>query len=283
MCGPGNGDNIREMVEPISPYLDGVIWVLNDCPTEDAGATYLRTLQGMKGGFGHGAIIYRRWSGRHWVPMNDTLYSGVIEEGDYVLWADVLEHPKESLVSRIKTEIGPMMEAADLDVISYYGKPFLLRYRETMEYRGSPHWYLVGSNGRGIEWSTIEKDETKVRFNTRPLKRSDPLGWVLHYAKYWLYPAGSNHALLGLEKQGDPNQLFPIREARRLEFRREMRQRGFPLTMEGLKTMLTGPLDDVLKRHLREEKTLSDVYHLWAGRGQLLKDTHLPTDALPIL
>ena len=176
------------------------------------------------------------------------------------------------------------MEETDLGALFYYGKPYLMRYTETLEYRGSPHWYLTGWNQRGIEWNKIEPDESKVRFNARPLKRTEAdHHWCLHYGKYWLYPAGSNHALLGLEQQGDPNTLFPPREARRLEFRRLMRARGFPVTLDGLKSMLTGLLDDVLRDHLRSEKTLSDLYHYWQGRASDLKDTHRPADALPIL
>lgn len=278
MCGPGNEDNIREMVEPIGAHLDGIVWVLNDCPLDDPGVRYLALRTGK------GRVIHRFWPGRHHVAMNDTLFTGDIAEGDYVIWCDTLERPMLPFVARVKSEIGPMMQEADLDVIAAWGKAFLMRYRETMEYRGSPHWGLTGHNGRAIEWSTIEPDETKVRFNARPSRRQSETHWVTHYARYWVeYPAGSNHALLGLEKQGDPSVLFPLREARRLAFRREMVARGYPLTMEGLKTMLTAPLDEGLKAHLRAEKTLADVWHLWAGNGHLLKDTHLPSDALPIL
>ncbi len=62
-----------------------------------------------------------------------------------------------------------------------------------------------------------------------------------------------------------------------------MRQRGYLLTVDGLKAMLTGPLDEEVRTHLRAEKTLSDAYWLWRDRGPDLKDTHLPSDAIPIL
>lgn len=281
MCGPGNVENVTEMVEPILSHLDGIIWVLNDCAPEEPAARYLETVKGA------GKVICRSFPvGRHWAAMNDTLFTGLIEEGDLVIWCDALERPMLPFVSAIKTEIAYLMQDADLDVIAYYGKPYLFRYNERLEYRNSPHWSLHGWNERGVEWSIKEPDESKVRLNVRPMKRKDPLHWVGHYATYWMYPAGSNHAALGIEqhvRSGETaQQAFSRREAQRLAFRQLMRARGFSLTMDGLKAMLTGPLDDTLKQHLNGEKTLSDVYWLWHGRGAELKDTHKPSDALPI-
>ena len=278
MSTGGNVDNITEMVEPILPYLDGIIWVLHHCATDDPGAQYLESVKGA------GKVIYRFWPGRHHVSMNDTLYTGLMEEGDLFLYCDALERPMLPFVSRIKSEIAFTMEEADLDVIAYFGKPFLMRYRETMEYRGSPHWGLYGWNNRGIEWSTIEPDESKVRLNTRPLKRPNVWGWVDHYLKYYVaYPAGSNHCLLGLEKNGDPNKLFPIREARRLEFRRYLKSKGVPLTVDGVRAwLLLGP-DEEGKRFVREEKILNDAYRRYILNDTTLVDNHDFKDMVPIL
>lgn len=282
MCGPGNYDNIREMVEPITEWLDGIVWALNDCPVNDPGAAYLESVKG------EGRTIRRFWpAGRHWVPMNDTLYTGLIQEGDLVLWADVMELPRPQFVSRIATEIGPMMDEADLDVLFYYGKAFLMRYRETLEYRNTPHWSLHGWNGRALEWSKVEPDESKVRLNTRPQKRTDPQGFALHYARYYVScPAGSNTCALGIEQYAAPNEdhnaAFQRREALRLAFREEMRRRGLPLTLDGLKAALTD-MDETIRGYATKEKVLSDVWHYWFGQRDTLKDTHRPQDALPIL
>jgi len=281
MSGSPSEENAVEMIEPVLSHLDGVIWVLNDVPPTAPVARYLESVKGL------GRIIHRAWPrGRHHVAMNDTLFCGPMVEGDAFFWVDDLERPMLPFVSRIKSEIWALMQEADLDVIAAWGKPYLMRYHETLEYRNSPHWSLHGWNGRGMEWSTIEPDETKVRFNARPSKRGpqDGLHWIGHYAKYWIeYPPGSNHAALGIEQWGgDPNQAFAKRETQRLAFREEMRHRGVPLTVDGLKTLLTGPLDETLKNHLRAEKTLSDFYHYLHGRGAELRDTHRPSDALPL-
>ncbi len=270
--------NAQEIIEPIKEWLDGVIWVVHDgCGLEPIN-NYLCKVQGK------GKIIERDWSnGRHWVSMNETLYTGIIQENDYVIWTDALERPMPEFISKIKSKIGPLMERDDIDVLFYYGKPFLFRYKEILEYRNSPHWSLHGWTGKGTEWSHVEPNEKLVRFNMRPFKRKDPLNWVEHYAKYWMYPAGSNHALLGIEQHGgDLQQMFHQREMRRLAFRQEMKRRGYSTTIEDLKVMLMNPLDPILLEHLQAEKTLSDFWHLLHGNGERLKDTHKPSDALPI-
>lgn len=283
MCNAGNVKDIIEMVEPILPYLDGIIWVLHDCPADDPGARYLESVKGA------GKIIHRPWPrGRHWQSMNDTLFSGTAEEGDYLIWTDLLEQPAPEFLARAKTEIIPMMQEAEVDLIAYYGKPFLFRYNETLEYRNSPHWSLHGWNNRGIEWNTIEPNERKVRFNTRPIKRAGEVNhWVSHYLKYFVsYPAGANHAALGLDQYAKPgeslDQTFQRRESNRLAFRREMKKRGYPLTVEGFVSMCKSGLDQDLKKWLNSDKVFSDAYHWLVLGDSRVKDTHRPADALLI-
>lgn len=278
MSGPGQIENIKEMVEPIADHLDGVIWVFNDTFITDPGSIYLQS------NCKNGKVIHRDWCPRHHFLMNETLYAGVIQDGDLVLWTDPLERPMLNFVSRIKTDLNELMLESETSVIYYYGKPFLFRYFETAEYRNSPHWSLTGIPGRAVEWAQVEPNEDLVRKNMRPIKRTDNLHWVSHFAKYFLYPAGSNSVALGLDHfpPGDRNQQFIERETRRLEFRRLMKRRGFAVTMDGLKQMLSGPLDEELKGYLKGEKILSDYWHLIHGRGNLLKDSHRPTDAVPI-
>jgi hypothetical protein len=280
MSSDASAENPVEMIEPILPHLDGIIWVLNDVPTDAPSARYLETVKGA------GRIIHRSWPTRHWHAMNDTLFTGLIQEGDFCIWTDDKERPAVEFLSKVKTEIIPMMDEAELDVVFYYGKAYLFRYRETLEYRQTPHWTLTGWNGRGIEWSNIEPNERLVRLNVRPEKRKDPFHFVLHYAYYYVtQAAGSNTCALGLEQHpgGATQEVFARREGMRLAFRKEMKRRGVPLTVEGLKTLLTGPLDDTLKAYLGGEKILSDAYHLFHGRTDGIKDNHNPADALPII
>lgn len=274
-------ENAREMIEPIRHLLDGVIWVLHDTDASDAAAVYLESVRGQ------GRVIHRGWpAGRHWHSMNETLFTGLMEEGDYVLFCDPLERPAVQFVSRVKEEIGPLMQEAERSVLFYFGKPYLFIYRETLEYRQSPHWTLVGWPGHPIEWSQMEPDEGRVRLNVRPIKRADqPYHWVGHMLRYWIsYPAGSNSAALGLDHfpPGDRNTQFVQRETRRLQFRQMMRARGFPLTVDGFVALCRAGLDDELKAHLRAEKTLSDGFHYLVNGNTAVKSSHKPSDAIPI-
>lgn len=280
MSGSPSAENAIEMIEPLLPYLDGVIWVLNDVALDSPIARYLESVKGA------GRVIHRPFVPRHNHMMNETLFCGVMDEDDLVLYCDDLERPMVPFVSRIKAEIGPMMMEAEVDLIAYHGKPYLFRYHETLEYRNSPHWSLHGWNERGIEWATIEADESKVRLNVRPQKRTDPKHWVGHYLRYMLFPALCNHAALGIEHYANPGEAhqaaFQRREQNRLAFRREMKRRGFERTVEGFVAMCRAGLDDDLKTWLRSDKVFSDAYH-WLVLGDAsVRDTHRPADALPI-
>jgi hypothetical protein len=279
MSGPGQVENIVEIIEPILDYIDGVIWVLNDCPVDDPGARYLETVK--KGG----KIIHRSFIPRHQQMMNETLYCGAMQEGDFCLWIDPLERVQLPFIQKVKSELIPFMDEAGVDVIYAWGKPYLFRYLETLEYRNSPHWSLAGYGGRAVEWSNIEKDENLVRKNMRPVKRTDKYHFISHYLRYFIaFPAGSNSALLGLDHfpGGMTQENFNKREAQRLEFRKEMKARGFPLTVDGFKSMVSGDLDEVLKDFLRSEKVLSDAYYYLINGRTDVKDSHNPADAIPI-
>lgn len=269
MTSSGNEDNLRAMIEPVAPLFDGVIATFH-YPT-DAGASYLESRAGA------GQIIYANWCQRHGYSMTHLLWQGPMRDGDHFVYLDSMERVSRTFCEGRLRDLVIMMCETDTAMVANFGKGFLFRFNEQLRFEGSPHWYATNLDGRAIN---IELDKGSF-WNVRDQHRA-PLQWVEHYAKYWLYPAGSNHALLGLEKQGDPNVLFPQREARRLAFRREMVARGFPLTTDGLKQLFTTPLDMTLKMHLRDEKTLSDYWHWLHGNGHLLKDTHLPSDALPI-
>lgn len=279
MTSTGNEENLRELIDPLIPYIDGVVAVMHNPCEGDLGLAYLEKV---KGG---GEIIIRDWVQRHDVSASETLYAGVIQEGDLFIIVDTLERAIPSFIARCRDGLNDFMYAQKLDCLVYYGKPYIVRYNEGMHYRGSPHWSLQGVKN-AVELSSMYPDERDVRLNVRPIKRKDePLHWVGHFSKYWLYPEGSNHAAMGLDHWplGDRNTQFIQREGRRLAFRRLMRERGYPLNMGGLKAMLTAPLDDILKEHLNAEKVLSDIYWFWHGRSAELRDSHRPADAIPIL
>lgn len=281
MSSGSSAENMVEMIEPLLDVIDGVVWVLHDTPVDSPAARYLETVKGA------GRVIHRSWpAGRHFHSMNETLFTGLIQEGDLVCWTDDLERPAASFLKRAKTEIAPMMAESGTDVLFYFGKPFLFRYYETLQYHNSPHWSLHGYPGRAIEWANIQPNEREVRFNMRPEKRKgQPKHWLFHYAKYFVsYPAGSNTCALGLDHfpPGDRNAQFAERETRRLEFRRLMKKRGFSLNNDGLKALLSQPLDPEIRGFLNAEKILSDYYAYVILGDDTVVDSHDPSKAKPI-
>jgi len=267
MTAAGNEENLREMISPIVEWLDGVIFTFHNPVNGDKGAEYLESVKG------DGKVIYRDWVWRHDYSANETLFAGLIQEGDLVITCDTLERPAAKFVSGIKGHIVALMDAAGLDCLYYYGKAFVFRYNESMRFAGSPHWGLRGVTN-GIEISDVYPDEREVRLNVRPQKRPSKFHFVGHYLGYYVsYPPGSNHCLLGLEKNGDPAQLFGPRETRRLEFRRLLREKGIPLTVDGVKGLMQKELDTDIKTFFNSEKILNDAYrHFRLGREDFADD-----------
>lgn len=281
-----NGDaeslvNAKEIIGPIHHLIDGVIWVLHDASPDAPVAQYL---EGVKK---QGKVIHRAWpKSRHFHSMNETLWSGPVEVDDLVIWTDPLERPMPDFVGKIKEAILPLMLESETDCIFFYGKPFLFRYSEALEYRNTPHWTLTNISGRVIEWSEIDNDESKVRLNVRPGKRKDPFHFVRHYLRYFIeYPVGSNSALLGLDKwpDGVTKDNWIARETNRLKVREGLRTRGFPVTVAGFLAMCEVGLDDEMKEMLNFDKTFTDAWwHLVKGRTEGIRDSHDPADNNPI-
>jgi hypothetical protein len=197
-----------------------------------------------------------------------------MKDGDHFILLDSMERISPQFCYEKLPQLRALMKEADLGMVANFGKGFLFRYNEQLEFRGSPHWYATALDGRAIGVE-LEKN---LFWNVRDEQRSE-FQWVDHYAKYMLYPAGSNHALLGLDHwEGDQAQNFQKREARRLAFRAEMVKRGYPLTLEGLREMLSKPLDNWLKSEINGEKTWSDYYRYHILGDKTVVHSHNPKD-----
>jgi len=260
---------IRELLAPILPHLDGVVWVLHgeDYNTKSPCAEFLENVKGS------GQIIYRTWVKRHDVSMNELLYTEKVEEDDWMIYCDLNELPAVEFVSKIKAEIIPMLEQRGIDNLAYYGKAYLFKYSETLQFKYSPHWVLTGFN-RGADYASVEPDESKVRKNMRPIRR-DKFEFVSHYLYYFLYPAGSNQALLGLDKRGgDIEKLFKEREELRLNFRRALKKHGYELSVDGVIEMMFYGIDEEMCRFIESDKILNDAYRYYLLGDRDFKDDH---------
>lgn len=277
VSGPESLIDLREMWEPIKQYFHGICAIYHG-KREDEEALYLESSKK------DGMIIYLPYVGRHSDSRNIALHCGKIEDGDWVVQTDTLERPQPWFLETIKPAL---IKDGRVNCCLYYGKPFLFQYHESLTYRGTPHEGLFRTDGKmmAIELAHTWPDESKMRLNVRPLKRP-PTHFIDHFARYFLMPWGSNHALLGLEKNGDPNVLYPIREAKRLAFRDEMRRRGFPLTLDGLKRMLSGSIDTKLRDMIQSDKVWSDwFFHHIKGRKDVVcshDDRDMIKDEIPV-
>lgn len=263
LCGitsAGKEQNLRELILPIRDYFNGLCWTFHT-PLDD-GATFLESQKG------DGAIVYAKWCQRHGYSMTHYLWQGPMKSGDLFVQLDDMERLSVDFCrDRLPALIGQMRQH-NLAMVSNYGKGLIFRYNEQLEFRGSPHWFATQLDGGAANVELSKEDFWNVRGENR-----DPFQFVTHYLKYYLYPAGSNHCLLGLEKNGDPKVLFPIREQRRLDFLRLVDSYGYAITVDGVKEMMADGLDIEMVKFFNEEKILNDAYrHLQLGHTDFPDD-----------
>jgi hypothetical protein len=266
LCGitsGGNKANLQAMIDPVAEFFNGLVWTFHY--PKDEGADYLEANKG------EGEIIYAKWCQRHGYSQTHFLWQGPMQPGDKFVLLDSMERIGKQFCYEKLMGLVNLMDEADIAMVANYGKGFLFRYNEQLRFDGSPHWYPVGLDGRAIN---MELDKSEF-WNVRGEQR-DEFQFVDHYMKYWLYPAGSNHALLGLEKNGDPQKLFPEREARRLQFRQVLRELDIPLTVAGVKDYLltAKPIDGRVKFHVNSEKVINDFYRFYVNGDKSFKDDH---------
>lgn len=262
MAGPGSLQDLRELWTPISHCFSGLVATYHGAPT-DPEAIYLEQNKGA------GRIVYLPYSGRHDFSRSAVLFCGPIQEGQWVMQADVLERLKAPFVLN---EVPRLISGGGVNIFLFHAKPILYQFHESLAFRGSPHEGLIrqDGNGRVAEINQLYPIEKDVRENVRPLKRKDPFHWVGHYGRYYIEcPWGTNQCLLGNENRpwlGDPGTIYRGREQVRLAFRDEMRVRGVDLTVAAVKAyFLSRPLDATLASAVNWEKILNDLYRLSCG------------------
>lgn len=287
LCGMttvDNEENLRAMIDPIRQYFDGLCFTFHDYETlipyeegggspDDCGAAFLEEQKGA------GRIVYTRWCNRHSFSMNHFLYQCGMEDGDHFVHLDTLERLSPAFCADLPNLV-KWMDERNIAMVANYGKGLVFRFNEQLEFRGSPHWSAQGLDGQAVN---MELDKESF-WNVRAAQR-DPLEWISHYLRYFTYPAGSNHALLGLDhhKGGKPEQLFPAREAKRLWFLTCMRRAGFPRTVEGAIAFMSQPLTQELVDLIQSDKTWSDAYWYLVKGDASVVHSHKPEDMKPLV
>lgn len=268
MAGPNSLQDIHEMYEPIKTFVRGICATYHG-DVKDSEAQYLETNKG------DGRIVYIPFVGRHDHSRNCYLYSGKIEQGDWCLQTDVLEWPSPIFLFHLSSFLDKWTKQG-VNAIYYYGKPFLFQYHESMRYSGTPHERLDRLDGqmRVVEVSGLYPNEEDVRLNVRPRKRNKT-EWISHYARYSLYPWGSNHYALGLENNPRAQELFAERETARVRFLDLLRELGLPRNVDVLiEYMKKGEMDERFIRHVESDKNWSDVYRFYVLGDETVRDDH---------
>ena len=116
LCGitnSGNSDNLKELIQPVLHYFDGLVWTFHK--PEDEGLDYLESVKA------DGKIVCTDWVGRYDFARNHYLFSNVIKEGDWFFNIDSEErlspHFMENFEEYVKT-----FEANQIDGLYYEGK-----------------------------------------------------------------------------------------------------------------------------------------------------------------
>lgn len=290
MTGIDDLENVEELVSPVIEYFDGIVSTVHDDFGKAAydyiyrgdpdreGEELKSVMSYMTDNKKEGQFVVIPYMRRHDFSRNAYLHCGAMKNGDFFVQIDVLERLGVDFAKNMRNLVKEMKEN-NINMLYYHGKPFLVEYHESLSYFGSPHEGLQRLDGKlaALDFTPMQPDEGKVRLNVRPLKRPDPFHWVNHYVKYMLFPFGSNHVLLGLEQRYNKPQMsdaYKEREINRLAFIEELEKRGFERSVGGVIKMLSGNLDEKLKRFLNTEKVWQDAYRYNVLCDKTVVDEH---------
>ena len=267
MAGFDDAENVYELVEPVKQHFRGVCALLHDCDESSVVTNYLLNINDELGG---GNIIFGNYVGRHNHSRNRILYETGMEEGDYFVTLDSLERVIPEFAESLPNLI-LQIEFQNIDICYYYNMPYVVRFREDMFYHGTPHESLLADNPLNrIELNQYLPDESKVRINVRPLKR-DKNHHIAHYIRYLLQP-NSNHNLLGIEHHGGYEAFLKLESLRKLLIK-ALKDNNLPRTIDGVKKLLSKPLDGITRVLLNEHGEINNFYRYYI-LGEEVVDTH---------
>lgn len=258
----GEGDNLRELIDPIIDQFDGLIWTFHNPNDFDGGFNYLWDNKK------EGEIINSPWVRRLDHSRNKTLFEGPMKEGDWFLVIDDKERIHPDFISFLKKDARHL--ESSVRGYAYEGKRLFYRYHEALSYQGNPHEGLK-SNGQTVN---IQHDSVPAGWfsNVRGEQR-DEFQWIGHYLKYYFFP-NTNHLLLGYESNIDyVKQRYFYRE----QVKNFMLCNNYRFTLDGFKKMIQdNPNDSIIKGFLNSEKILNDWYRYEILNERDMIDSHNP-------
>ena len=259
MTSAGNGDHLKELIEPIKEYFDGLIWVYHDDQKEfqadqhlDSGLRYLYDNKR------DGEIIRSRWCNRFDFSRNIGLYQGPIKYGDWFLVIDTMERMHIDFALQIRDLI-QRFDKNEINGVYCRNKHLLFKYNENTSFVHNPHCGVKGVT-KSIEISSLPFWKEEYWQNVRSLHR-DKYEFIDHNLKYYLFP-NTNHLVLNCES----DQQFIVRRYMiRNEFFQELLKLGIDIQdFKAVKDyIVTGDLTETTKSCISEEKYLNDVYRFY--------------------
>jgi len=258
----GHEQDLRELIEPIKEDFDGLIWTFHY--PKDGGADYLERAKG------DGEIIYTKWCNRLDFSRNHCLFQGPMKIGDWFLTIDTLERLSPDFTKHLKKLCGDL-NGSKVCGSYLYNKRFLFKLNEKTSFVNNPHEGISGC-GATIELSKQSFWKKEYQRNIRAEKREDPLHFIEHNIKYYLFP-NTNHLLLGFEDDIDlVRKRYKVRE----QFFREVDRLGFyPYDINSLEKCLRADLTPTLKSCINFDKFLNDWYRYEIlGEREGLVDKH---------
>ena len=258
----GHEQDLRELIEPIKDDFDGLIWTFHY--PKDSGADYLESVKG------EGEIIYTKWCNRLDFSRNHSLYQGPMCVGDWFVTLDTLERLSPDFAEYLKS-LASQFDQKGVDGSFLYNKRFMFKLKEQTAFVNNPHEGIAGAT-KTIELSKLDFWRKDFQKNVRGEKRENPLHFVDHNFKYYLFP-NTNHLLLGFE---DDIELVRERYNVRGKFFAEIFRLGFyPYEIESVKECLSTELTPTLKECINFDKFLNDWYRYEIlGEREGLIDKH---------
>jgi len=230
VSGSGELENIKELVNISSPFVDGFCWCVNyakdDFSDDDGTYSFLNSHKK------EGRIVRANWVNIHSIGMTSAIQSGPIKHGDWLWILDGNEIPKLGFLEKLKENIKEW-ESKKVGCVAW-GRPYLVRFQMSMRFEPqSAHCTVQPINGNII--SIV--DESKVRYDENGCHFGDFIynkknldnSTILHGVKYCLYNVTNQMAMFYPEPKD-----FREHETRRQMFVLYLQSLGYESNLNGL-------------------------------------------------
>ena len=243
----GHQEDLKQLIEPIKKDFDGLVWTFHY--PKDEGADYLESVKG------DGEIIYTKWCNRLDFSRNHSLYQGPMKFGDWFLTIDTLERLSSTFTKNLK-KLCADLDDLNVDGVFLYNKRLMFKLKEQTSFANNPHEGITGCT-KTIELSQQSFWNKEYQRNVRDEKRKNPLHFIEHNMRYYLFP-NTNHLVLCIEDKPD---LIKKRYEFREKFINEVFRLGYyPYDIKSVENCLRNTLTPLLRECLNFEKFINDWY-----------------------